>query len=318
MRDYDLITFLTDFGWSGGYVAACEATLTLLRPAAKVMHISHEVAVGDVREGAAVLARVAPLCPVAVHLAVVDPGVGTDRRPLVLRAERGDLLIGPDNGLLVAALDALGGGSEAWVLDQGLVRTRAGLADDRASHTFHGRDLFAPAAAILSSGVPAGEISTRADLDSIARPLERIVRFDSSGVTTEVIEVDRFGNIGLALSYDKVGMSSPRMDVEVVGECVPQWSARRVYTYGDLAPGELGLYRDSWGQVALALNGASAAEVLGVQRGMLLRISPLAEARSSESSGLPGVTATDVTTTDHDQVGGVRMPPLPTTSPLDL
>ena len=136
-------------------------------------------------------------------------------------------------------------------------------------------------------------------------------------MTTEVIEVDRFGNIGLALSYDKVGMSSPRMDVEVVGECVPQWSARRVYTYGDLAPGELGLYRDSWGQVALALNGASAAEVLGVQRGMLLRISPLAEARSSESSGLPGVTATDVTT-DHDQVGGVRMPPLPTTSPLDL
>ncbi len=313
MSDYDLITFLTDFGWSGGYVAACEAALVLLRPDAKVMHISHEVGVGDIREGAAVLARVAPLCPVAVHLAVVDPGVGTDRRPLALQAKRGDLLIGPDNGLLVAALDALGGGSEAWVLDQGRVLTRAGLADDRVSHTFHGRDLFAPAAAILASGVPAGEISTPADLDSIVRLPARIVKFDGTGATTEVIEVDRFGNIELALTYDDFGLSSPQMDIEVVGECVPQWTARHVHTYGDLAPGELGLYRDSWDHVALALNGASAAEVLGIQRGMLIRICPLEKGRPSDSSGRLGVSAA--------RDGGMddgRVPTLPTTSLLDL
>ena len=103
MKSQDTVTFLTDFGWGGGYVAACEATIVRVHPSARVLHISHEVPVGDVGTGALVLARVAPLYPVAVHLAVVDPGVGTARRPLALSASRGDWLVGPDNGLLVDA-----------------------------------------------------------------------------------------------------------------------------------------------------------------------------------------------------------------------
>jgi len=273
-RKYDLITFLTDFGGQGGYVAACEATLASLRPEVRVLHLSHEVSVGDISEGATVLARIAPLCPVAVHVAVVDPGVGTGRRPVALLAQRGDLLIGPDNGLLVPAMEALGGGVEGWVLDRERVRARAGLSERADSSTFDGRDLFSPAAALLSAGIDAAELAGSAVLTSLARAPLCEPRADSLGVTAQVIEIDRFGNIGLALSFDDFRPAGAAVDVDVLGENVPQWTARIVRTYGELSAGELGLYRDSWGQAALALNGASAAEVLGVRRGMLIRISP--------------------------------------------
>ena len=109
MKSLHNITFLSDFGWCGGYVAACEATMVRVCPQARVLHVSHEVPVGDVAAEPLVLARVAPLCPEAVHLAVVDPGVGTARRPVALATARGDLLVGPDNGLLIDAAEALGG-----------------------------------------------------------------------------------------------------------------------------------------------------------------------------------------------------------------
>ncbi len=144
MNGLDIITFLSDFGRDGGYVAACEAVVARVQPHARVLHISHEVAVGDVAAGALILERVAPLCPPAVHLAVIDPGVGTERRPLALRTTRGDVLVGPDNGLLPRAADALGGLTGAWMLDPARVRSRAGLRGNCVSSTFHGRDLFAP------------------------------------------------------------------------------------------------------------------------------------------------------------------------------
>ena len=273
-REYDLITLLTDFGAEGGYVAACEATLAFLRPEARVLHVSHEVSVGDISEGATVLARIAPLCPVAVHVAVVDPGVGTGRRPVALLAQRGDLLVGPDNGLLMPAMQALGGGVEGWILDRERVRARAGLSERSDSSTFDGRDLFSPAAALLSAGIDAAELAGSADLTSLVRAPHCEPKTDSLGVIAQVIEVDRFGNIGLALPFDDFTPTGAAVDVDVLGEDVPQWTARFVRTYGELSAGELGLYRDSWGQAALALNGASAGEVLGVRRGMLIRISP--------------------------------------------
>ena len=272
MSDFALITFLTDFGWGGGYVAACEATLASISPDARVMHVSHEVRVGDVQEGASVLARVAPLCPVAVHLAVVDPGVGTERRLIALKARRGDVLVGPDNGLLMPALEALGGALAVWVLDPARVRAQAGLPEERISFTFHGRDVFAPAAALLFSGLPAGKISTEADASALSVLAPRVTKIGPDEVCAEVVEVDRFGNVGLALPFDRFKPSHPNVEVEVVGEGLPSWSARLVRTYGDLAPGELGLYQDSWGQMGLTLNGASAAELLGVQRGMLIKM----------------------------------------------
>lgn len=268
-----LVTFLTDFGHSGGgYVAACEATIALITPSVRVIHVAHEIGVGDVAWGSLVLSRVAPLCPPCVHLAVVDPGVGTERRPIVLTAGRGDHLVGPDNGLLVAAAESLGGIEQTWLIDIMRLRGKAGLGSDKVSATFHGRDVFAPTAALLASGVAAEEIGIPFDKQSLVRLKEPIMEVAVDSVVAEVIEVDRFGNVGLAARFDDCTLQGTRVVVEVVGESLPEWEARVVETFGQLRSGELGVYRDSWGQLALALNGASAAQLLSVSRGSLVRI----------------------------------------------
>ncbi|OFV83219.1 MAG: hypothetical protein A2W26_13080, partial [Acidobacteria bacterium RBG_16_64_8] len=260
MSGFDLITFTSDFGGSGGYVASCEAVLIRLRPTARVLHICHDIGLGDVAVGALVLKRMAPLCPPAVHLAVIDPGVGTDRLPAAITTARGDALVGPDNGLLPPAADALGGLSGAWVLDPGEVRAQACLVGP-VSSTFHGRDLFAPAAALLSAGVEPAEYGSPMDPADLVRQPLATCRVTPQGALAEVVEIDRFGNVGLALRFDEFPHLGDALRVDVEGESLPSWDARVVRTYGDLRPGELGVFRDSWGQLALALNAASAAQL---------------------------------------------------------
>jgi len=272
MNRLDMITFLSDFGWSGGYVAACEAVVARVRPHARVSHISHWVPVGDIAAGAITLARVVPFYPVAVHLAIVDPGVGTGRRPLALVTGRGDFLVGPDNGLLMPAADVLGGAATAWHIDPERVRVQAGLPAGSVSSTFHGRDVFAPAAALLSAGVEPAEFAAGADLQTLVRLTPPLADMTPDGAIAHVIEVDRFGNVGLALPFAALRPREGEFVVEVVGEDLPEWSARVIRTYSDLRSGELGLYCDSWGQVALALNGASAAQLLSIEQGMTVQL----------------------------------------------
>ena len=279
MKALDMVTFLTDFGWCGGYVAACEATIARVCPSARLLHISHEVPVGDVAAGALVLARVAPLYPEAVHLAVIDPGVGTARRPIALSASRGDFLVGPDNGLLNDAAESLGGATRAWALDVERVRVRAGLPPETVSTTFHGRDLFAPASGLLAAGADPASLGQPVDLASLVRLPPIPFQPTDGGVSAPVIEIDRFGNVGLGLPFAELPAregADATFLVEVAGDSLPDWSARVVRTYGDLLPGELGLVRDSWGQAALALNGASASEFLGVRRGVMVTLTPAA------------------------------------------
>jgi hypothetical protein len=206
-------------------------------------------------------------------LAVVDPGVGTERRPVVLIANRGDALVGPDNGLLIPAADALGGLREAWLLEPDRLRNRAGLPEAEISPTFHGRDIFAPAAALITAGASLAELGRPFDVAALVRPKKAAFETIPRGFLAEVVEVDRFGNVGLAARFDDCPFQASSVRVEVEGEDLPDWDARVVQTYGQLQSGELGVYRDSWGQVALALNGASAAQLLSVDRGMLIRIS---------------------------------------------
>ncbi|HLA82820.1 MAG TPA: SAM-dependent chlorinase/fluorinase [Thermoleophilia bacterium] len=270
----NLITFLTDFGLTGGYVAACEATILSIAPHSRVLHLSHELELGDVRWGSTVLARVAPLGPICIHLAVVDPGVGTERHPVVLIANRGDILVGPDNGLLIPAIDALGGLREAWLLQPGRLRARAALPPGQISSTFHARDVFAPAAALVSAGTPMTDLGVPLDAATLVRVAATAFEANAEGLLAEVLEVDRFGNVGLSARFDDCPIPTASVTIEVVGEGLPDWNARVVRTFGELGSGELGVYRDAWGQVALALNGASAAELLAVDRGMVIRITP--------------------------------------------
>jgi S-adenosylmethionine hydrolase len=278
MRTVDVITFLSDFGWGGGYVAACEASIVRLFPSARVLHISHEVPAGDISTGALVLARVASLYPEAIHLAVVDPGVGTSRRPIVLCSARGDLLIGPDNGLLIDAAESLGGITGAWALDIERVRVQAGLPLERISTTFHGRDLFAPASALLAAGADTPSLGRSVSVDSLIRPVSISAHAEGDRISAPVIEIDRFGNIGLGLPFAELpaGLwAESEFLVNVPGGDRTGRMARMVKTFAELPPGQLGLIRDSWGQAALTLYRAAASEVLGARLGMVVTLAPI-------------------------------------------
>ena len=143
MTDRPFISFMTDFGVGSSAPAVCRGVMLDIAPDARLVDVTHAIRHFALRDGAFLLARSVPYFPVGVHVAVVDPGVGTARRPIALKVSRGDYLVGPDNGLLVPAARALGGVVAARALEN-----RA-LWLPSVSHTFHGRDIFSPVGAHL-------------------------------------------------------------------------------------------------------------------------------------------------------------------------
>ncbi|MGH8773712.1 MAG: SAM hydrolase/SAM-dependent halogenase family protein [Jiangellaceae bacterium] len=252
---YDWVWLLTDYGRSDGFVAACHGVIARSAPAVRIGDITHDVPAFDVRHGAAVLAQTVPYLPPAVIVAVVDPGVGTARRPVAVAA--GDsVLLGPDNGLLPWALDALGGGSAAVEL------SRTTLP---AVHTFDGRDLFAPVAARLASGAPIDAVGTPLGTDELVRLSAPRVDVGPGLLATEVLTVDRFGNIQLAATASDLavaGLERERLTV-VAGDRSHRVTVGR--TFADAPAGELVLIVDSAGHLALAVNRGHAAAALGLR-----------------------------------------------------
>jgi S-adenosylmethionine hydrolase len=269
------ITFFSDTGWGGTYAAICEAIIARVAPAVHMRHIAHDIPAGDIAAGAMRLERMAPLYPQAVHLAVVDPVVQQGRRVVVLKTGRGDILLGPDNGLLIPALEVLGGLDRAWAVDQARVRGQARLALEQIALTFNGRDVYAPAAALLAEELDPVLVANPVDPTELARLPRPLVRVSRGGALSQVIDLDRFGNVVLALRFADLMPWSVHFLVEVVGEDLPGWRARVVRCYSDLGSGELGAYCDSWGHVSLAVHSGNAAELLSVGRGMLVRLSHL-------------------------------------------
>jgi S-adenosylmethionine hydrolase len=251
---YDWVSFTTDYGTSDGFVAACTGVIARIAPTVRVLDVTHDVGPQDIRRGATVLAHTVGYLPPAVHLAVVDPGVGTARRGVVLVAGE-SLLVGPDNGLLVPAAAALGGVSAAYELTEPRFR----LPD--VSRTFHGRDVFAPAAAHLASGVaPADFGSLVTDLVRLPEPRTVVT---SDQLTSEIIGVDRFGNLQLGADATHLalfgGQPGERVRVRHNRSTVDGTVGT---TFADVPSGALLVHVDSSGQLAVAVNGGSAAEAL--------------------------------------------------------
>jgi S-adenosylmethionine hydrolase len=262
------IVFLSDFGLEDEFVGICHGVIARRAPEARVIDLSHGVPPGDVLRGAILLRDCIPHVPDdAVLLGVVDPGVGGSRLPLAVRSKAGRFLVGPDNGLLSLAWRALGGVEDAVVVESEDVVLRP------TSRTFHGRDVFAPAAAHLAAG---GELSSLgADVASEGLTSLEIPRADVGvGVATAtVLSVDRFGNVALALTRDELRAAA--LDAGAVVEVrTPDRVARAVpgATFGDVAPGTLVVLIDSAGWVAVGRNGGSAADLLGVAPGMDVRL----------------------------------------------
>jgi S-adenosylmethionine hydrolase len=263
------LSFLTDYGLEDGFVAACHGVAARIAPDARIIDITHLVPPGDVRRGAAVLAQTVPYLPRAVHVAVVDPGVGTARRGIAVAA--GDsVFVGPDNGLLSWALTAAGGAARAFSL------TNRELWLSRVTATFHGRDIFMPVAAHLAAGADldaAGAGIAVADLVMLPAP-ERVVRdFMAAG---EVLTVDRFGNVQLTIT----GADAAEIGVTPGGTVLVRFGHQQLTvpyreTFGAVATGDVVAYTDSAGLVSVAVNGGNAAQRLGLPPGARISIAAI-------------------------------------------
>jgi S-adenosylmethionine hydrolase len=258
MAAYDWITLTTDYGLSDGYAGVLHGIIARHAPWVRVIDVTHMVPPGDVSRGAAVLAQTVSHLPPAVHVGVVDPGVGTNRRAVAIQTPRG-LLVGPDNGLLTGAADALGGVESAVRLTES-----AWFLPD-VSMTFHGRDVFAPVAARLAAGVPLADAGPAIEPGSLVRLPEPIVVVGEDFVEAEVLTVDRFGNVQLAAP----GRALDGLDEHLL---VGGVRATRADTFADGQPGRLIAYVDSAGKVALAVNGGRAVVALAVTPGDILRL----------------------------------------------
>jgi S-adenosylmethionine hydrolase len=253
-----VMTFLSDYGLDDDFVGVCHGVIARIAPDVRVIDITHGIARHEVHTGALVLRRALRYMPAGVHLAVVDPGVGSARRAVALRCEGGGgrILVGPDNGLLTLAAQDFGGVAEA--VDIGA----SALELSPRSASFHGRDLFAPVAAHLAAGTPlaqAGEPVDQSGLAMLELPRAQVA---DDRLLAHVLDADRFGNIMLDASPADLEASGLRDAAVVIVNGV---RATLATTFADVPPGGLLLYEDSYGALSLAVNRGSAIEALGLE-----------------------------------------------------
>jgi S-adenosyl-L-methionine hydrolase (adenosine-forming) len=258
------ITFLSDYGDRDEFAGVCRAVIARIAPEAPLIDITHGIGRHDVRGGGLVLAAALPYAPAGVHLAVVDPGVGTPRRAVAVRvAEEERVLVGPDNGVLWPAIERLAGAVEAVDV------SRSGFRLEPISATFHGRDVFAPVAAHLATGVRLADAGEPLDPAELARIEISAARIEPGpAVVATVARADGFGNAILDLAESQLPESGLRLGhplrVEAAGSDRPAVFAR---TFAEVPEGALLLYVDSSGGAALAVNRGSAVAELGLWPG---------------------------------------------------
>jgi S-adenosylmethionine hydrolase len=251
------IVFCTDYGLRDEFVGVCHGVMAKIAPDVTVIDLSHAIPRQDVMRGALVLSRAVPFMPVdVVYCAVVDPGVGSERRAIALRAASGSVLVGPDNGLLSLAWEALGGVEVAFEI------ASPGIVLSPVSHTFHGRDVFAPAAAHLATGTPIDTVGPSIDLAGL-HALEVLGPMVAPGaIGARVIGVDGFGNVQVNVTRDHLADAAIERVVRLAGMEAPL-----VATFTDLPAHGLGAIVDSQGFIAFVVNQGSAAEMLHLGEG---------------------------------------------------
>ena len=264
------ITFLSDYGYEDEFAGVCRAVISQIAPGAPLIDLTHGVARQSVRQGAIALANALPSCPPGVHLAVVDPGVGSSRRAVAVAAAEGRFLVGPDNGLLSRALDRLGGALVAVELSRSPFRL------EPVSATFHGRDLFAPVAAHLAIGARLEEAGESIDPGSLATLDLPTPRIGEDAIVAHAIHVDGYGNVELNLDASMLdgGPIQPGDAIEIRapdGRFEAVWAR----TFSDVGPADVLLFEDSSGALAIAVSGGSAAGLLNLTPDREITLRPL-------------------------------------------
>jgi S-adenosyl-L-methionine hydrolase (adenosine-forming) len=263
-----IVTLLTDYGRDDDFVGVCHGVIRRIHPEAEIVDITHGIERYAVRQGALVLRNTLPYMPSGVHVAVVDPQVGTERRAIALRTGDGRILVGPDNGLLSLAWARCGD------VEQVVDITRSPHRLEPVSATFHGRDIFAPVAAHLAAGAELADAGDPIEPESLARVQLPDPRVDDGAVVAHALVIDHFGNVGLNVDHERLTGSGltlgGRVAVEAGGE---RYLATYAQTFADVDPGELIVYEDAYRTLALAINRGDAAGTLrlGVDAEVRLR-----------------------------------------------
>ena len=261
------ISFLSDFGRDDEFVGVVHGVIARIAPDVRVIDIGHDFAQGDIRAGALALMRAIQYLPQGVALAVIDPGVGTERRAIAARTEWGTL-IGPDNGLLAPAVAMVGGADKIVSIENPEVQLPAPGA------TFHGRDLFGPAAAVIASGqATLEELGPEVDPDSVVPLMLPLVEHSEDAVIGEVLWVDHFGNCQLNITPQDLQLIGigPGTDI-VLKIASAEFAIEWVDAYGNVEEGEGLLHIDSYGQIAVAVRNGSAVDSYPLTAGTAVTI----------------------------------------------
>ncbi|MEO6989485.1 MAG: SAM-dependent chlorinase/fluorinase [Aquihabitans sp.] len=283
MTTFDTVSFLSDYGTVDEFVGVVHSVIRQLAPHVAVVDVTHQIAAHDVKAGGLALARASQYLAPGVVLAVIDPGVGTSRRGVIIEVADGEaFFIGPDNGLLAAAVAMVGGATRAFEITNEAYQLGA------PGPTFAGRDIFAPAAAHLCAGIPVEDFGPEVSTDTLVPaliPITRIDDEDDDALVAEVLWTDRFGNLQLNVDPEEIAGYGSRIELRFDGRVR---TGIRHTTYAEVGPGEVGLIVDSYGLVSIAIEKASAAEELGLDAGAEVRFVSLADRPATPTP--PGVT----------------------------
>jgi hypothetical protein len=259
MPRHDTISFLSDFGHDDEFVGVVKSVIREIAPHAAVIDLTHSIPAFDIRAGSLALARAVQYVARGIVLAVVDPGVGTDRRAVAVQVAGGEgIFVGPDNGLLASAVALAGGAERAVALTNPIYQLPA------PGPTFAGRDIFGPAAAHLANGLPLEELGEEVDVHTLMPGILPITRTEGDRLIAEVLWVDRYGNAQLNVDPEEIAAFGQTVLLHF-HQAVR--SARRSETYGTIGRGGLGLVTDSYGLVSVCLERQSAAAELGLAAG---------------------------------------------------
>jgi hypothetical protein len=280
--DPPVVSFLSDYGLTDEFVGVCKAVLLRAAPTAQIIDVTHNIPPFDVRAGALALARAVQYLPPGVVLAVVDPGVGTDRRAVAVEVETG-FLVGPDNGLLAPAVAMLGGATRVVSLTNPEYQLEAPGA------TFAGRDIFAPAAGYLAAGTTVETLGELVDPMSLIPGVVPLPTDDGGRATGEVLWVDRYGNAQLNIDPGDLAALGVEPGGAVEIRCgQDRRTGRWVGSYAEAGPLELAVVVDSYGLVSLTLDRRAAAEELGLHAGSAVTLGPVPP---GGMDGVPPTTA---------------------------
>jgi S-adenosylmethionine hydrolase len=239
-----------------------KSVIRTIAPHATVVDLTHAIPPHDVRAGALALARSIQYVDSGVILAVVDPGVGTERKAIAVEVANGDgVFVGPDNGLMASAIAMTGGAQRAFVL------TNEQYHLPSPGPTFAGRDVFAPVAAHLAAGVPIDAVGEEIDPNLLLPGLLPLNSREGDRLSCEVLWVDRYGNAQLNVDPDEIADFGERILVRI-GDTVR--AATRATTYATIPSGQIGLVVDSYGLVSVCVDRASAAAELGLHASMAI------------------------------------------------